>query len=132
MPLLAKFAIVMFLLLLLPRIAERAKLPGVVGFMLAGFILGPHGFDVLNQNGPIIGFFSDIGKLLLMFFVGFEIDLGQFNRARNKSILFGILTFGIPLLTGYALAHFLGYGVNSSVLIGSLIASHTLLGYSII
>ncbi len=132
LPLLAKFAVVMLLILLLPRIAERARLPGVVGFLLAGLLLGPHGFQLINEDGPVIGFFSAVGKLLLMFFVGFEIDLVQFQRAKYKSMLFGVLTFTIPLLTGFSIAHLLGYGINASILIGSLIASHTLLGFPII
>lgn len=122
----------MLLILLLPRIAERARLPGVVGFLLTGLILGPHGFGLINEHGPVIGFFSAVGKLLLMFFVGFEIDLVQFQRAKYRSMLFGALTFSIPLLAGFSVAHLLGYGINASILIGSLLASHTLLAFPII
>lgn len=132
LPLLVSFSMVMFLLLILPRIAKGARLPGVIGFLLAGLLLGPHGFGFLTQDGPVIGFFSSIGKLLLMFFVGFEIDLVEFNRAKHKSLLFGVLTFSFPLLAGFWVAHLLGYGVNASVLIGSLMASHTLLAFPII
>ena len=77
-------------------------------------------------------YFAEVGKLLLMFFAGLEIDLQQFQRTRNRSLVFGLATFSLPLIAGFAVGYAFGYGWISALLIGSLLASHTLLGYPIV
>jgi Kef-type K+ transport system membrane component KefB len=77
-------------------------------------------------------FFAEIGKLLLMFFAGLEIDLSQFRRTGARSLVFGLLTFSIPMITGAGVGVLGGYGWLAAVLIGSLMASHTLLGFPIV
>jgi len=79
-------------------LARRARLPGVVGLLLSGVVIGPHGLGLFGVHDPIAAFFADLGKLLLMFFAGLEIDIAQFRRAQNKSITFGLVTTSIPLL----------------------------------
>jgi Kef-type K+ transport system membrane component KefB len=77
-------------------------------------------------------FFAEIGKLLLMFFAGLEIDLSQFRRTGARSLVFGFLTFSIPLVVGVGIGLLADYGWLAAVLIGSLMASHTLLGFPIV
>ena len=67
-----------------------------------------------------------------MFVAGLEIDLKQFRKTKNRSIVFGILTFLIPLIAGISVGRLFNFGWNASVLIGSLLASHTLLAYPIV
>jgi Kef-type K+ transport system membrane component KefB len=129
---LTKFALVMVFFLILPRLAERLRLPNIVGFLLTGVLLGPHVLDIIKPTSHIVLWFSDIGKLLLMFFAGFEVDLQQFKLTRRRSLIFGLLTFLLPFLAGFLVARNFDYGVNASVLIGSLLASHTLLGFPIV
>lgn len=75
---------------------------------------------------------SDVGKIYLMFVAGLEIDLSEFRKTRSRSILFGSLTFFIPLIFGMTLGRVFGFGWNAAILIGSLLASHTLLGFPIV
>ena len=131
LPTLTAFALTLMLTLLLPSLMERLKLPGPVGYILAGIILGPQVLSVLNPDGKIVGFFADIGKLLLMFFAGYEVDIEQFNRARRKAASFGVLTFGGPFLLGAGVGWAMGYPPNSCAVIGAILASHTLLGLPI-
>jgi Kef-type K+ transport system membrane component KefB len=67
-----------------------------------------------------------------MFFAGLDIDLGLFRRARQRSIALGITTTVVPLLFGTAVGFALGYTVIPAVVIGSLLASHTLLGLPVV
>jgi Kef-type K+ transport system membrane component KefB len=129
---LTKLAIGLMMVLLLPRLLERYRLPGVLGFILAGLILGPGLAGVLSADSPTIELWAELGKLLFMFFVGFEIDLEQFNKARNRAMVLGILTFALPFMLAIALGRALGYEWTASVLIGSIIASHTLLAHPIL
>ena len=77
-------------------------------------------------------FMAQLGKLLIMFFAGLEIDLSQFKRTGTRSVWFGVLTFSIPQVIGTTVSLLAGYSCVASVLIGSLMASHTLLAMSIV
>jgi Kef-type K+ transport system membrane component KefB len=107
-------------------------MPPAVGLLLAGVALGPSGLHTLPNAAPVAEFFAEIGVLLLMFFAGLEIDLSQFRRTGVRSLGFGFLTFSIPLVVGAGVGVLAGYGWLAAVLIGSLMASHTLLGFPII
>jgi Kef-type K+ transport system membrane component KefB len=131
LPMLTAFALTLMLTLVFPSLMERLRLPGPVGYILAGIILGPQVLAVLNPDGKIVGFFADIGKLLLMFFAGYEVDIEQFNRARSRAGTFGALTFSAPFLLGAGVGWVMGYHPNSCAVIGAILASHTLLGLPI-
>jgi len=126
------FTVLIAISLLIPPIFERIRLPGLVGLLLAGIILGPSGFNVLNHKTETMVLLSGVGKVYLMFVAGLEIDLSQFRKTRNRSIGFGCLTFIVPLTTGLIVGRWFGFGWNASLLIGSLFASHTLLAYPIV
>lgn len=132
LPNLAKFAIALAIIIGVPPLSRKARLPVVVGLLLCGVIVGPHVLNVFGESRPIADFFAELGKLLLMFFAGLEIDLERFRQARRKTMIFGLLTTSLPLLLGTLVGLLLGYGWIAAVVLGSLLASHTLLGLSII
>lgn len=127
-----QFTILLLVILTIPPIFERLQLPGLVGLLVAGVVLGPHGIQILSEKTETMKLLSDIGKIYLMFVAGLEIDLQEFNKTKNRALGFGALTFLLPLLMGMSVGRLFGYGWNASILIGSLLASHTLLGYPII
>ena len=132
LPLLARFAIAMALIVGIPPLARWARLPVVVGLLLGGIVVGPYGLGVFPVHPAVADFFAELGKLMLMFFAGLEIDLALFQRARNRSILFGFCTTLIPQVLGTAVGLWFGYPLIPAVVLGSLLASHTLLGASIV
>ena len=104
LPLLVRCAIILAIFLLIPPLCRRARMPAVVGLLLAGVALGPSGLNALPRADPIADFFAEVGKLLLMFFAGLEIDLSQFRRTAGRSLAFGLLTFSIPQVAGTGVA----------------------------
>ncbi len=126
------FTLLLLVILTIPPIFERLRLPGLVGLLIAGVCLGPDGLGLLNPESEMMKLLSDIGKVYLMFVAGLEIDLQDFRRQKNRSLAFGIATFAFPLLVGTAIGWGFGLGGNAAVLLGSLMASHTLLGYPIV
>ncbi|MEA5462622.1 cation:proton antiporter [Leptothoe sp. PORK10 BA2] len=126
------FTILLLASLIVPPLAERLRLPGLVGLLLAGTLLGPSGLQLLKPDTETVKLLSDIGKVYLMFVAGLEIDMTAFRRTRNRSLTFGMTTFAVPLITGTILGLQFDMGWNSSILIGSLLASHTLLAYPLI
>ena len=129
---LVAFTTLLLVSLTLPPLFEQLRLPGLVGLLVAGVLLGPSGIGLLDPDGEIEKLFSDIGKVYLMFVAALEIDLREFSRNRDRSMIFGGLTFAIPLSGGILLGRLTGLDWPSAVLIGSLLASHTLLAYPIV
>jgi Kef-type K+ transport system membrane component KefB len=125
------FALVMVLILVLPLAFRRLRVPGIVGLILAGVVIGPHALGVLarDQTMELLG---AVGLIYIMFIAGLEVDLNEFIRHRSRSIVFGAATFAVPQGIGTLIAHFLlGFDWLSSVLLGSVFASHTLVAYPI-
>jgi Kef-type K+ transport system membrane component KefB len=132
MPVLAKFAVGMVMLVVIPRLSRRVHVPVPVGLLLSGVIVGPYVLDIFGKVRPIADFLAELGKLLLMFFAGLEINLELFRRARHRSIVLGIATTAFPLVLGTIVGLSFGYAAIPAIVIGSLLASHTLLGLSIV
>jgi Kef-type K+ transport system membrane component KefB len=132
LPTMTRFAIALSMFLFMPKWCRRFGLPSAVGLLAAGVVFGPSVLAIAPQNPQVAEFFSDIGKLLLMFFAGLEINITQFNQTRNRSMVFGLLSFALPLMAGIGVGLLFGYGGLAALLIGSLMASHTLLGFPIV
>jgi Kef-type K+ transport system membrane component KefB len=96
------FMTLMAVILIAPLLTEQVKLPGIVGLILGGMLLGSHGLNLLHM-GPTMELFGAVGLIYLMFDAGLEIDLGQFKRVRNQAILFAALTFSLSELSGIGL-----------------------------
>jgi Kef-type K+ transport system membrane component KefB/nucleotide-binding universal stress UspA family protein len=129
---LATFALLLAISVLVPPLIRRLGLPDLVGLLLAGVLLGPHALGWLTEGSPTVRLLADVGVIYLLFIAGLEIDLAQFQRIRQRSLRFGLLTFGLPMAGGMALGLGFGYSALSAVLIGSILASHTPLGYPIV
>lgn len=125
------FAIVAALILLSPILLGRYRLPGMIGLLLAGAILGPNALGVLARDQSFV-LFGTVGLLYIMFMAALEIDLAVFKRYRAHSIVFGLLTFALPQGLGFLVAYYLlGFELLAAILLASLFASHTLLAYPI-
>lgn len=126
------FSLILFIILLSPILLRKLNIPGIIGLIISGVLIGPHGFNILAKNSAV-DLFSTIGLLYIMFIAGLELDLNEFKANRNKSVLFGLFTFSIPLAIGYPVVHyFLGYDFNASFLTASMFATHTLVAYPIV
>jgi Kef-type K+ transport system membrane component KefB/mannitol/fructose-specific phosphotransferase system IIA component (Ntr-type) len=125
------FAILMLIALIAPLVSGRLKMPGIVGLILTGIILGPHGFGVLALDNEI-QLLGTVGLLYIMFLAGLELDRVQFMRHRYHSLVFGVLTFIIPLILGSLMARYiLSFSWKASILLASMFSSHTLITYTI-
>ena len=126
------FSLILFIILLSPILLRKLNIPSIIGLIIAGVVIGPHGFGILEKSSAI-DLFSTIGLLYIMFIAGLELDMNEFKSNRNKSLLFGFFTFIIPILVGFPVCHyFLGYDFNSSFLTASMFATHTLVAYPIV
>jgi len=126
------FALILFIILLAPLIFRSIKIPGIIGLILAGVIIGPHGLNLIARNAAI-DLFSTIGLLYIMFLAGLELDLKGFAKYKHKSLVFGFFTFAIPIFIGYPVCRYLlSFSFETSFLVASMFATHTLVTYPIV
>ncbi len=126
------FLILMLALILGPRLAERIRLPAMVGLVLAGMLVGPHGIRILDTNAIALSNWGNFGLLYLMFAAGLELDLKLFARMKKAALTFAVLSFLIPCSLGIASARLMSYAWAGAVLMGSNWGSHTLVTYPIL
>jgi Kef-type K+ transport system membrane component KefB len=127
LPILAKAAIVMIIIVGVPPLARRVRIPDLVALLIFGVVLDPHVLNISGTDHPVVDFFAQLGRLILMFSAGLEIDLNLFRQVRTRSLSFGLITTVIPQVLGTALGLAFGYPMIPAIVIGSLLASHTLI-----
>ncbi len=126
------FLLILVIILFAPIILNKFKIPHLIGLIIAGAIIGPFGFNVLARDSSII-LSGTVGLLYIMFLAGLEIDMADFKKNSGKSLVFGLYTFSIPMLLGFAASYYLlHFSLLSSILLASMFASHTLIAYPII
>jgi Kef-type K+ transport system membrane component KefB len=126
------FAIVLVLMLAAPMLMARLNLPGMIGLLLAGAVLGPNGLGILARDQSFI-LLGAVGLLYIMFTAALEVDLAVFKRYRVQGAVFGVLTFSLPQGIGTVVAYYvLDFDWPAAILLASMFASHTLLAYPIV
>ncbi|HTJ12129.1 MAG TPA: cation:proton antiporter [Dinghuibacter sp.] len=124
------FSLVLFIVLLAPIVLRKFRIPSIIGLILAGVAIGDHGFDLIEKGS--IDLFGRAGLLYIMFLAGLELDMNEFRENRNRSALFGILTFCIPFGLGLLVCHYiLHFNFVGSLLVSSMFSTHTLVAYPI-
>jgi Kef-type K+ transport system membrane component KefB len=127
-----KFLLILLIILFAPILLNKIKIPHLLGLIIAGAVVGPYGYNLIERDSSII-LSGTAGLLYIMFLAGLEIDLGDFKKNSKKSIVFGMFTFLIPMTLGILTGlYILEYSVFTSVLLASMFASHTLIAYPII
>ncbi|MCW3078435.1 MAG: sodium/hydrogen exchanger [Bacteroidetes bacterium] len=125
-------ALTLLIILFSPLVFRRFRIPGIIGLILAGIIIGPHSLHIIESTNSF-ELLSKTGLLYIMFLAGLEIDMHEFRHNRNKSIVFGALTFLIPITIGYFVCMYVfHFSLWSSVLLASMFSTHTLLSYPIV
>lgn len=127
-----QFSLILFIILFVPFFLGRFRIPSLISLILAGAVVGPHGLNLMLRDSSIV-LFGTVGLLYIMFLAGLEIDVAEFKKNSGRSILFGVGTFLVSEILGVLVGlYILGFSMLSSVLVGSIFASHTLLLYPVI
>lgn len=127
-----QFLILFVIVLLAPILFNKIRIPSLIGLIIAGAVIGPYGIGLMLRDSNMI-MLGNAGLLYIMFLAGIEIDVAEFKKNSAKSLVFGMLTFSIPMLIGtFAGLYLLNLSLVSSILLASMFASHTLVAYPII
>lgn len=126
------FLLVLLIILFAPILLNKLRIPHIIGMILAGLIIGEHGFNILVRDSSF-ELFGKVGLYYIMFLAGLEMNMGDFKKNRGKALALGLLAFIIPIVIGFvANVAYLKYSVITSVLLASMYASHTLVAYPIV
>ena len=126
------FFIVMLIVLLAPIVMGKLRIPHIIGMVLAGVIVGEYGLNILKRDDSF-ELFGRVGLYYIMFLAALEMDSSALKRDKYRFIVFGVATFVIPFVLIYILGtSILHYSAAASLLLGSLMASNTLIAYPIV
>lgn len=126
------FLTVLAIILLAPVLLNRIKIPHVIGLIIAGVLVGPHGFNILGRDMSF-QVFGQVGLLYLMFLAGVEIDMYHLKKNLRRGFVFGIFTFSVPVVLGLLAGRFLlGQSWLTAAMLAAMFAAHTLLAYPIV
>ena len=111
---------------------NKLRIPHIIGMILAGLVIGEHGFNILARDSSF-ELFGKVGLYYIMFLAGLEMNMGDLKQNKGKALVLGVLAFVVPIVIGFvANVSLLKYGVLTSVLLASMYASHTLVAYPIV
>ncbi len=127
-----QFTVLVLAALVVQLTVERIHLPGLVGLLVLGMLLGPGGFQVMPME-PVVDFLGPVGLIYVMFLAGLEIDLDVARDHARETMTFGGLAFIFSLVPAVVAGFFLlGFELRGALLLGALISSHTLLAYPVV
>ena len=127
-----KFLLILVIILSAPLLLNKLKIPHLLGLIIAGAIIGPNGLNLVLRDSSII-LSGTAGLLYIMFLAGLEIDMGDFKKNSGRSFVFGMYTFLLPMALGIVAGlYVLHFSMETSILLASMFASHTLIAYPII
>src|SRR5436190_24063338 len=92
------FLVVFLVVLAGPAIMARARIPGIIGLLVGGWAIGPHGLALIGEGNQTVPQLGQFGLLYLMFVAGLELDLGVLNVYRRRAVAFGLAAFLLPFL----------------------------------
>ena len=126
------FLLVLLIILICPILFRRLGIPQIVGLIIAGIIIGPYGFNILERDSSF-EIFGQVGILYIMFMAAVEINMFHLQKNLGKGILFGVITFAVPTVFGiFGSRWAFGASWSTCTLISTMYAAHTLISYPIV
>ena len=116
----------------LSLVTKRFKLPQVVGALLAGLILGPAVFNIIEET-DFIRQLAEVGVIVLLFNAGLESNLSEFKKSGKTSFIVAVMGVMIPLIGGTILAYCINHGKveNVSVFVQNIFIGSVLTATSV-
>lgn len=101
---------------------QRIHQPVVLGYLLAGLLIGPHVMFPLFASVEIAHLFADLGVILLMFCLGLEFSLRKLARVAPTAGIIAVIECSLMVWAGYTVAQLFGWTVHERLFTGALVA----------
>lgn len=115
--------IVILLAIFLSIIAKKMGQNSVIGFIVAGFLLGPFILNLLHPQDPLVIAFSELGLFILLFYLGLELSWKQFLEAGSSGFGLAVMDMIASTALGFLIATLLGFSLIFSILAGFMLFS---------
>lgn len=126
------FFVVLSIILFAPMILERLRIPSIVGLIVAGIVIGPHGVHVLHRDASF-ELFGKVGLYYIMFLASLEMNLVDVMKNRVMALGYGLLSFALPFGLGLvANLTLLDLSWPAALMVACMYSAHTLLTYPLI
>lgn len=103
-------------------ISQKLRLPVVLGYLVAGLIIGPHLPIPLVADQAMVTALSELGVILVMFSLGLEFSLQQLKKVGPTAGITAIIEAGVMLITGFLVGRALGWSTTQSIFTGAIVA----------
>ncbi|AIC14812.1 cation:proton antiporter [Nitrososphaera viennensis] len=105
----------------LGELFQRIKQPPLIGEILAGVLIGPSVFGIV-QHSPSLDVLSDLAVFFLMLLAGLEMNPREIRKVGKYAIVISLIAFFIPLVSGTLVAEAFGLGLSQSLFMGLLLS----------
>ncbi|HSQ93270.1 MAG TPA: cation:proton antiporter [Methanoregula sp.] len=112
------FIIALFVCLVLALISKYLSIPAIPFYIIAGIVLGKAGLGIVHSN-EISQFFSDMGLLFLLFFMGLELNLDRIIANPSKVLTAGLIGLTVDMGIGFTAAYLLGFSLTEAFIVGA-------------
>lgn len=103
-------------------IFTKLKMPAIIGYLAAGIILANFWDGASTSTETIVSILSDMGLVLLMFFIGLELNLAKLKKSGMFVVMVAVIQLPLMLLAGYLAGIVMGWGMVESIFLGAVIS----------
>ena len=116
-------AVILISAKILGELAERVGQPAVIGELVAGVLLGPSVFGLVDPMQPSLHLIAEIGVVLLLFGIGLETDLKRLLSVGGAAFTVAVIGVLLPFVLGYAVSRALGLAVLPAIVAGAALTA---------
>ena len=120
-PFFSEFLIILIAATVVALAFERVRLPVILGFLLAGVVIGPHGLQLITDSARI-HIFADIGVILLMLTIGLEFSFSRLKGLRNLGVFGGGAQIILSIAVAVLVARWWGWSYYAGFVLGAVVA----------
>ncbi|PKL69488.1 MAG: cation:proton antiporter [Methanomicrobiales archaeon HGW-Methanomicrobiales-1] len=110
--------VALFVCLVLALVTKYLSIPAIPFYILAGVLLGKAGGGLLTNN-EVSQFFSEMGLIFLLFFMGLGLKPERIASNRSAVLTSGIIDLNVNMIIGFAAAYMLGFSFTESLIIAA-------------
>lgn len=101
---------------------SKLKMPAIIGYLAAGIILANYWGGASESTEILVSILSDMGLVLLMFFIGLELNLQKLKKSGMFVVMVAVIQLPLMLIAGYTVGILMGWDMVQSVFLGAVIS----------
>jgi CPA2 family monovalent cation:H+ antiporter-2 len=122
--------IIMLVAFMGAAIASRFRLSAIIGYIVAGILIGPHlrldlwgvSYQGVITDSTLIQDMSRIGLVLLLFFVGLQFSIEKLRRTKQAAVVLALVNLGVGMFCGFVLGTYLGWPFIDTIFMAGVVA----------